>query len=87
MGIGEKQARLGKGGRAGRAELTDQPVSQLEASCRRSRAPSTSPVITDSCDESLTLSSDGSPQPLTLESIIARWKSIAHRGPCIDLHR
>ena len=73
----------------GRAD-TDQLWSQLEASRRRSRAPSTSPMIADSCDErceSCVLPSDGSPQPLTLESIIARWTSIAHRGPCIDLHR
>ena len=31
------------------------------------------------------VSSDGNPEPLTLESIIARWMSIAYRGPCIDL--
>ena len=55
----------------GRGGQTDQPPSQLEASCRRSRAPSTPPVVAASCDErdgSCALSSDGSTQPLTAES-------------------
>ena len=92
--FGEKSAgkkaggTVGKGGKDGRGGLTDQPLPQLEASRRRSRAPSTSPVITDSCDErgeSCAVSADGNPQPLALESNIARWTSIACRGPCIDL--
>ena len=82
--------RLRNGGTHGRGFGTHQPVLQLgQASRRRSRALSTSPVIADSCDDSLalsSLSSDGSLQPLTSESSIARW-SIAYRGPCIDLHR
>ena len=66
---------------------TDQLPEQPEAfSCRR--APSTPPVIADSCDErDEALSSDGITQPWTVESVIARWKSIAYRGPCIDLLR
>ena len=66
---------------------TDQLPLQPEAfSCRR--APSTPPVIADSCDErDEALSSDGITQPWTVESVIARWKSIAYRGPCIDLLR
>ena len=67
---------------------TYQPVSQLEASRRRLRALSASPVITESCGESgesCAVSADGSTQPLTVESIIARWTSIAYCGPCIDL--
>ena len=81
-------ARLGMGEKDRRGGQTDQPSLQLEASRRRSRAPSTSPVITDSCDErgeSCAVSADGNPQPLALESNIARWTSIACRGPCIDL--
>ena len=47
-------------------------------------APSTPPVI--ACDErDEALSSDGSTQPWTVESVIARWTSIAYRGPCIGL--
>ena len=45
-------ARLGKGEKEGRGGVTDQLWSQLEASRRPSRAPSTPPVIADSCDES-----------------------------------
>ena len=77
-------ARLGKG-ESRRGRLTDQP-SQLEASRRRSRALSTSPVIADSCDErGESCAFFRSTQPLALESIIARWTSIAYRAPCIDL--
>ena len=56
---------------------THQLWSQLQrdASCRRSCAPSTPPVVADSYDErdevwyeSCALSSDGSTQPLTAES-------------------
>ena len=82
---------IGKG-ESRRGGLTDQPSLQSEASRRRSRALSTSPVIADSCGERgesygyAVSRSDGSTQPLTVESIIARWTSIAYRGPCIDLH-
>ena len=66
-----------------------QEPSQLsvhECSCRRSRAPSAPPVIADSFDErDEVLLSEGSPQPSTAESVIARWTSIVNRGPCIDL--
>ena len=57
------------------------------SSCRRSRAPSAPPVIADSFDDERdeVLLSEGSPQPSTAESVIARWTSIANRGPCIDL--
>ena len=68
-------ARLGEGEKVGGGGQTDQLLLQPEASRRRSPAPSTSPVIANSCDErgeSCALPSDGSPQPLALESIIAR---------------
>ena len=66
---------------------TDQLPEQPEAfSCRR--APSIPPVIADSSDgRDEALSSDEITQPWTVESVIARWKSIAYRGPCIDLLR
>ena len=78
--------RLGKGEREdGRGGRADQLPSQLEAtSCRRARAPSTPPVIADSCaewDESCALSSGKSTQPWTAESIIARWTIIECCGP------
>ena len=66
-----------------RGGLTDQLVLQLLAASRRPP----SPVIADSCGErgeSCAFSSDGSTQPLTSESIIARWTSIAYRAR-IDL--
>ena len=66
---------------------TDQLPEQPDASCRRARPPSTSPLIAESCagsgDESSALSSGGSTQPLDVESIIARWTNIAYCGPCI----
>ena len=66
---------------------TDQLPEQPDASCRRARPPSTSPVIAESCvesgDESCALSSGASIQPLDVESIIARWTNIAYCGPCI----
>ena len=65
-----------------------EPYLPLQSySCRRSRAPSAPPVIADSFDDERdeVLLSEGSPQPSTAESVIARWTSIAHRGPCIDL--
>ena len=76
-----KRAERGAGGQ------TDQLPEQPEAfSCRR--APSIPPVIVDSCDEKdEALSSNGITQPWTIESVIARWTSIAYRGPCIDLLR
>ena len=56
------------------------------SSCRRSRASSAPPVIADSFDErDEVLLSQGSPQPSTAESVIAKWTSIVNRGPCIDL--
>ena len=61
-------------------------LHEPQFSCRRSRAPSAPPVIADSFDErDEVLLSQGSPQPSTAESVIARWTSIANRGPCIDL--
>eukprot|EP00964_Phaeocystis_antarctica_P005649 scaffold3074_cov60-Phaeocystis_antarctica.AAC.1 len=72
--FGEESAGKKPGKQRGRGGQTDQAVSQPEASRRRSRAPSNSPVIADSCGErgeSCALPSDGSSQPLTLESIIA----------------
>ena len=85
-----KATRLYARGDAGswRAQ-TDQLPEQPEAiSCRRACSPSIPPVITDSCDErDEALSSNGSTQPWTVESVIARWTSIAYRGPCIDLLR
>ena len=60
---------------------------QPDASCRRARPPSTSLVIAESGaesgDESCALSAGASTQPLDVESIIARWTSIAYCGPCI----
>ena len=55
---------------------TSQDASQpplQPCSCRRARAPSDPPVISDSFDErDEVLLSEGSPQPWTVESIIAR---------------
>ena len=49
------------------------PPLQAGSSCRRSRAPSAPPVIADSFDErDEVLLSEGSPQPWTVESVIAR---------------
>ena len=59
------------GGKHGRGGQTHQP-SQLEASRRRSRAPSTSPVVVVS--GSVLSSDDGSCQPLAVESM-PRWTS------------
>ena len=50
--------------------------------------PSTPPVIADSRhkrDEALSSTGSGSDQPWTVESVIARWTSMAYRGPGIDL--
>ena len=70
--------------RALRGQADQLPV-QPDASCRRARPPSTSSVIAESCgasgDESCALPSGGSTQPLDVESIIARWTSIAYRRP------
>jgi len=78
---GQERARWGQ---------ADQLWMQFDASCRRARPPSTSPVIAESCaasgDESCALSSGVSTQPLDVESIIARWTSIAYCGPCICLN-
>ena len=78
---GQERARWGQ---------ADQLWTQFDASCRRARPPSTSPVIAESCaasgDESCALSSGASTQPLDVESIIARWTSIAYCGPCICLN-
>ena len=77
---GQERARRGQ---------ADQLPEQPDASCRRARPPSTSPVIAESCgasgDASCALPSDGSTQPLDVESIIARWTSLAYCGPCICL--
>ena len=74
-------AKLCKGGKNGRGGRTHQP-SQLEASRRRSRGPSTPPVIDDSwsvvvvmCDERSSTGIfffDGSLQPLAVESMARR---------------
>ena len=75
-----------KRGRGAGGQTDQLPLQPEACSCRR--APSTPPVIADSCDErDEALSSDGITQPWTVESVIARWKSIACRGPCIDLLR
>ena len=69
---------------AGANQLPEHP----EASCRpRTRAPSILPVIADSCEGDEALSSNGTIQPWTVESVIARRTSIACRGPCINLLR
>jgi len=67
---------------------TDQlPPEQPVASRRRARPPSTSPMVAESCSESgrsYALPSDGSTQPLEVESI-ASWTSSAYRFPGMDL--
>ena len=72
--------------RLGGGRQTNQLFLLPDASCRRECPPSTSTVIAESCaesaDESCALTSDGGIiQPLAVESIIARWTSIAYRGP------
>ena len=69
-------------------ESSQSALHEPEFSCRRSRAPSAPPVIADSFDERDEVwLSQGSPQPSTAESVVARWTSIANRGPCIDLSK
>jgi len=85
---GEARRRGGRADQLSSQLIEEIPRTIPPTSCRRSRAPSTPPVIADSCDErdaSCALSSDGSTQPWTVESIIARWTSIAYCGPRIDL--
>ena len=72
-------ARLSQGTReAGRGGETDQPPLQLEASRRRPPASSPTPVIDESCPSPViftsgsALCSDGSFQPLAVESMARR---------------
>ena len=57
------------------SQLSSQLKQPGGASCRRSREPSTPPVIADSCDErdkALLSTGSGSDQPWTVESVIAK---------------
>ena len=80
-GRGKRDIARQERARQERAGQTDQLPEQPEASCRRARPPSTSPVIAESCGESgrsYALSSDSSTQPLDVESVIARWTIMAY---------
>ena len=69
-------------------DLSQSALHEPQFSCRRSRASSAPSVIADSFDErDEVLLSQGSPQQSTAESVIARWTSIATRGPFIDLSK
>eukprot|EP00964_Phaeocystis_antarctica_P086026 scaffold54410_cov44-Phaeocystis_antarctica.AAC.1 len=87
MGPQLLSAVIGSESHATSAALSSALVTKMFVARRRPLVVGTGMLAarSDERGKSCAVSSDGNPEPLTLESIIARWMSIAYRGPCIDL--